>query len=199
MPRPNRVAGRIIEALARAGLFPDHAVLIGEAAYQTYGGLIGVRLAKPRTAADRDRSAVEIVVRDSRRSVDILKALRIIDPSFAAEPETTATYTSSTGVQVGVTSLDRASDATANRIGLLIANPVRAIVLHGAGIPVTVPAPERFASYARIDANPCTPLRDRLHFDPAVVDRLSEALVIAGRSHALEQALAEARSIAAGT
>jgi hypothetical protein len=83
MPRPDRATGRIIEALARFGVFPDHAVLIGEAAHQTYGGVLGMRLAKPRNIAGHGQPAVKIVVRDSHRSADILAALHAVDPSFA--------------------------------------------------------------------------------------------------------------------
>ncbi len=200
MPRPDRMTGRIIEALARAGLLPHHAVLIGETAYQTYGGVLGVRLGRPERATTRDQPTVEIIVPGAGRSIDILAALRAVDPSFAPPSQrTTAVYRSATGIRMAVTSLDRSDDATAKLIRVLITNPVRAIVLHGPGIPVTVPAPERFASCALIDTNPLTPLRITFCFDPAAVGRLNEALVVAGRNHAFEQALADARSIAAGT
>lgn len=179
MPRPDRMAGRVIEALARAGLFTDDAVLIGEAASQTYASVIGVRLAKSRNAVGRDRSAVEIVVRNSRRSADILTALRTIDPSFAAEPATTGTYTASTGVRVGSTSLDRVNEETANLIGFLIADPVHAVVLHGPGLPVIVPAPERFAIHALIERNACA---------AALLDGIASA----DRQHAFARGLATA-------
>ncbi|WP_204323331.1 GSU2403 family nucleotidyltransferase fold protein, partial [Streptococcus pneumoniae] len=41
MPRPPVVIGRIIEALAKAGVFRLRSVLIGTAAYQTYPAVLG--------------------------------------------------------------------------------------------------------------------------------------------------------------
>ena len=150
MPRPDRMTGRIIEALARAGLFPGHAVLIGEAAYQTYDGVLGVRLAKPPKATTSDRPTLEIIVRDGRHLAKLMYALRAVDPSFTAELADTASYRSATGIRVAVTISDRVNDPTKDQISSLITNPVESLVLYGPGIPVTVPAPERFVVHAQI-------------------------------------------------
>lgn len=198
MPRPDRIAGRIIEALARAGLFPDHAVLIGEAAYQTYDGVLGVRLAKLRNAVGRDRPTVEIVVRDSRRSADILAALHAVDPSFAAEATTSGSCRSAAGVQVAVTSLDRSEGETVNLFGYLIADPVRAVVLHGPGIPVAVPAPERYAVHtlivegAGVEGEAAV---GRTNSGPGQAAELIDPLLFADRAYALTDAFAEVREV----
>lgn len=196
MPRPDRITGRIVEALARAGLFPDDAVLLGEAAYQTYGGVLGVRLSKPAKAATGDQPAVEIAVRDRDRLGDIRDALRTVDPSFAAEPQTPRLYRSGCGVRVAVASVDRAHGTGSDPIGFLIADPVRAIVLHGPGIPVAVPAPERYAVHALItqgersigadDDVRAAPDRDR-------ATELIAVLANVDRRHALVRTLADAR------
>ena len=76
IPRPDRMTGRIVEALARAGLFPDHSVLISVAGYQAYVGLLGVRPSQPRRSATGDRPMVEIAVRDPGRLGDVLGSLQ---------------------------------------------------------------------------------------------------------------------------
>lgn len=198
MPRPKRTTGQTIEAIARAGLFPDHAVLIGEVAHQTYDGVLGVRLAKPRIIARRDRPTVEIVVRDGDRSAEILAALHAVDPSFAVEAASSGSYRSATSVQVAVTTLDRADEETASLIGYLIANPVRAVVLHGPGIPVCVPAPERYAVHTLIMEEAGVegaPAMGRAHSIPGQAAELIDALLFAHRGNALSDALAELREV----
>lgn len=198
MPRSDRIAGRIIEALARAGLVPDHAVLIGDAAYQTYDGVLGVRSTKLRKAALIDRPNVEIVVHDSPRAADIFAALRAVDPSFAVAAATYGSYLSATGVQVAIISLDRAEGGTASLFAYLIANPVRAVVLHGPGVLVTVPAPERFAIQAlivegaRLEGEVAVGrTRSGLVQAAAVID----ALLFADRALALTDAFAEVQEV----
>lgn len=198
MPRPDRIAGRIIEAFARAGLFPDHAVLIGDAAYHTYDGVLGVRSTKTRKAAGRARPAVEIVVRDSPQAADILAALRAVDPSFAAPAEATGSYRWATGMQVAVTCLDRAEDETANLIGYLTKHPVRALILHGPGVPVIVPAPERFAVHALIaqgSRGERAAVEGRARSGPDQASDLIDALLFADRIHALAVAISAAGTV----
>lgn len=198
MPRPDRMTGRIIEALSRAGLFPDHAVLIGDASYQTYDGVLGVRSTKTRNAAGRARPAVEIVVRYSPRAADILATLRAVDPSFAAPAEATGSYRSATGMHVAVTYLDRAEDETANWIGYLTKDPVRAVVLHGPGVPVIVPAPERFAVHALIaegSRGERAAIEGRARSGPDQASDLIDALLFADRVPTLAVAISAAGTV----
>src|SRR4051812_40957584 len=44
LPTPDRLSGGIIEAMGRAGFFRLRGVLVGTLAYQTYAGILGVRL-----------------------------------------------------------------------------------------------------------------------------------------------------------
>jgi hypothetical protein len=43
-PSPQRLEGEVIAELAKAGLFRLRATLVGSTAYQTYSGILGVRL-----------------------------------------------------------------------------------------------------------------------------------------------------------
>lgn len=195
MQRPDRTTGRIIEALARAGLFPDHAVLIGRAACQTYDGVLGVRSNKPRTTTDMKLSALEIAIRDSRQSADILAALRTVDPSFAAETETSVSYRSAHGDRVTVDGLDHSVGETFDRISFLMTDPVSALVLYGPGIPVTVPAPERFAAHALIVAGSYlegTTNEEQAQYGFERAADLIDALLSADRTRTLSVAFANA-------
>lgn len=186
MPKPDRMAGRIVEALARAGLFSDHAVLIGDAAVQTYGGVLGVRLPKPRTTFQSDRPAVEIAIPDRSQRSSILDILHTIDPSFAIVTGVAKTYRSAEGSEVIVTSPDCADEATSALSGFLVTRAVQAIVLYGPGIPVSVPVPERYVAYAQIAYR--TAIATGLH-------DLIDAFTLAGREGRLAEARAELRSL----
>ncbi|MGC5777361.1 GSU2403 family nucleotidyltransferase fold protein [Methylobacterium sp. NFXW15] len=186
MPKPDRMAGRIVEALARAGLFSDHAVLIGDAAVQTYGGVLGVRLPKPRKTFQSDRPAVEIAIPDRSQRSSILDILHTIDPSFAIVTGVAKTYRSAEGSEVIVTSPDCADEATSAISGFLVTRAVQAIVLYGPGIPVSVPVPERYVAYAQIAYR--TAISTGLH-------DLIDAFTLAGREGRLAEARAELRSL----
>ena len=88
MLRPPVAIGRVVEALAKAGVFRLRAVLVGTAAYQTYGGLLGVRTALASAmTGDVDVAqfrSVSICVED--RVPDMTAVLRDVDPSFKPLP-----------------------------------------------------------------------------------------------------------------
>nr|WP_261403536.1 GSU2403 family nucleotidyltransferase fold protein [Chenggangzhangella methanolivorans] len=44
LPRPDKTAGDIVQALSEAGLFRLRGVLVGTVAYQAYSAMLGVRL-----------------------------------------------------------------------------------------------------------------------------------------------------------
>lgn len=81
MPRPRIIAGRIVEALAKAGLFQLRGVMIGTAAYQTYGGVLGVRLSKA-SAVTRNVDVVQFALASGMaedRIPDVLDVLRAVE------------------------------------------------------------------------------------------------------------------------
>src|SRR5262249_55934485 len=55
LPTPDPLSGRIVEAFWKAGFFRLRGVLIGTLAFQTYAGILGVRLgARPLMTQDAD-------------------------------------------------------------------------------------------------------------------------------------------------
>lgn len=174
VPSPLPLVGRIVEELWRAGLFRLRAVLVGTAAFQTYSGLLGVRL--PQSAlmtGDIDVAqfhSISVSVEDSIPPV--LDALRLADKSFSAMPTLsspikTTRFKAADGFLVEFLTPNQGKNEYSSApapmpalggayaqplryLDFLIHQPVRAVLLHGGGIPVLVPAPERYAVHKLI-------------------------------------------------
>lgn len=177
LPQPDILVGNIIDALANAGFFRLRGVLVGTVAYQCYSALLGVRL--PNAAmqtGDADFAqfhSISVAVQDSIPPV--LGVLRGVDPTFREIPDQndsrfSTRFTTRSGYKVEFLTPNRGSDELAGRpaqmpalggaaaqplrfLDFLIREPVRAIVLHGAGVSVNVPAPARFAVHKLIIAS----------------------------------------------
>jgi hypothetical protein len=174
LPKPDRTAGDIVEALANAGFFRMRGVLVGTVAFQTYSALLGIHL--PETAmmtGDADFAqfhSISVAIDDAMPP--ILDVLREVDKSFrpiphvSGKPASTQFITSSS-FKVEFLTPNRSTDEHNGRPALmpalggaaaqplrfldfLIYDPRRTVMLHRAGIPVNVPAPERYAVHKLI-------------------------------------------------
>ncbi len=167
--------GRILKALAEAGTFRRRACLVGTAAFQIYGPLLGVQMqeATLRTS-DLDIAqfrAVSLAIAADEQTPPMLTILQEIDSSFRAVPHhrnanTTTTYINRNGLRVEILTDSRGperdeptrlpaigSDAQPLRfMDFLIRDEIQAAVLYEAGILVNVPAPERYALHKLIVA-----------------------------------------------
>jgi len=176
LPRPDSLTGDVIEALANAGLFRLRGVLVGTAAFQTYSAFLGVRLPNGvMQTADADFAqfpSVSAAVGDSLPPV--LDELRKADPTFREAPHRsdsrhTTKFVSRSKFEVeflapntgsadhddrpiAMPALGGASATPLRFLDFLIHEPVRSILLHNAGVPVLVPAPERYATHKLIVA-----------------------------------------------
>ncbi|WFU12184.1 GSU2403 family nucleotidyltransferase fold protein (plasmid) [Rhizobium sp. CB3090] len=174
---PDAMSGDVVEALADAGLFRLRGVLIGRLAFQTYSGLLGVRL--PMAAiitGDADVAqdyAISHEVQDSLPPIVVL--LREVDPTFRPVPHrsggaASSAFVTDSGYRVEFLTSNRGSDdyidqpskmpalggASADPLrflDFLIRDPVRTILLHKSGVPVTVPDPSRYAIHKLIVAS----------------------------------------------
>lgn len=171
LPTPDRISGEIAAALAEAGVFRLRAVLVGSVAFQAYPGLLGVRLpAAISRTSDIDVAqfhSIAVAV-DDDIGADLLSVLRKVDPGFDSvmdpiDGRRTLRYALRKDGQeifsVDVLSPLRGPDrgrVTYLRalrshaqllrfLDYLLYQEVPAVVLHGPGIPVNVPAPERYA------------------------------------------------------
>lgn len=215
LPRPEPFVGDIVEALADAGFFRLRGVLIGTVAFQCYSAILGVRL--PHTAmqtADADFAqfhSISVEVEDSMPP--ILEVLRKVDKTFREIPHHSDSrhstqFVSRSGYKVEFLTPNTGADEYAGHpaampalggasaqpirfLDFLIHEPLRAVLLHGAGVPVLVPAPERYAVHKLIIASRRLKNRDgtaksrkdilqaELLFDAMIATRQWGALAIA--------------------
>lgn len=168
---PDPRTGQVLEALEAAGVFRMRAVVVGTVAYQTYAGLLGVKL-QERNFMTQDLDvaqfdAISIAVED-RVDTPFLDILKTVDA--AAEPiaetfERSKSWRYRLGsYQVEVLTANRGPDGDApvdlpalqtqarplRHLDFLIYQEIPAVVLHGLGIAVNVPAPERYCLHKLI-------------------------------------------------
>jgi hypothetical protein len=176
LPGPDPLSGKILSALSEAGAFRMRAVVVGSAAFQTYSPMLGVRFddAAGQTS-DLDLAqfhAISLAVEDSIPE-DFLTTLQAVDARFTAIPSAmdgrrTLRYAIRTGTQEEfavdlltphrgpdrpkITTLPALKgDAQLLRfLDFLLYNEINAVSLYGAGIPINVPAPERYAIHKLI-------------------------------------------------
>ncbi len=168
VPAPSIVLGRVLEVLANAGLFQRGVTLVGTAAYQTYGCLLGVYLpAAALMTNDIDISVAEFVGKSGDE--DIEATLKRADPTFtpvwSVEDKLPKIFRSSNGFSVDiltcygrgrktpveVTSLKCAAEALSYQE--YAAEVVTdAVALYGSGVLVRVPTPVRYAIHKLIVA-----------------------------------------------
>jgi hypothetical protein len=175
-PVPDKLSGDILAALSSAGAFRLRAVLVGSVAFQCYGPLLGVRFpaAMSRTG-DVDIAqfhSVALAV-DDEIDADLLEVLRRVDSRFQAisspmdgrQPMRYAIRAGSQelfsvdvlcplrgAVRSSLTTLKalRGNAQVLRFLDFLLYREINAVALHGTGVPVNVPAPERYALHKLI-------------------------------------------------
>jgi hypothetical protein len=176
LPRPDPETGAVVQALADAGFLRLRGVLVGTVAFQTYSAFLGIRL--PDTAmqtGDADFAqfhSISVAVEDTISPV--LDVLKRVDETFREVPHptdgrSTTRFVSRSGFQVefltpntgsadhdgqptAMPALGGASAVPLRFLDFLIHNTVRTVLLYKAGVPVLVPAPERYAIHKLIVA-----------------------------------------------
>lgn len=167
---PVTVLGRVVDAVAHAGLFRRGAVLVGTAAYQIYSPLLGALLpAASVMTQDADLATADLALNADIEGDSMLAILQRAEASFSALPgldpmAPPARFRDGQGFVVDLlTPLRRRSDrdpmplkglsagaTPLQQLDWLIDEPVPAVVLHGAGVPVMLPRPARFAVHKLI-------------------------------------------------
>jgi hypothetical protein len=195
-PAPTARVGRVLEALAAAGVFRLRAVLVGTAAFQAYGPLLGIRLgSRSITTEDIDVAqfrSVSVAVDDS--VPPMLDALRAIDPAF--QPISKALHgqapiafaagdlkfeflTPMRGpvedAPVRLPALGTSSQPL-RFLDYLICREQVAAILHGAGVLVNVPDPARYAWHKLIVSQRRTVNQAKARKDVLQAEVLFEAL-----------------------
>jgi hypothetical protein len=174
LPRPPLMAGQVVEQLAKAGFFRLRGVLVGTVAYPCYSAVLGRRLdAVAMQTGDADFAQFhEISVAIGDSMPPILEVLRRVDPTFREIPSQSDGRVSTQfvsrenfkvefltpnqwsddqeGKPVPMPALGGAAAFPLRFLDYLIHQPIRAVLLHGAGVPVLIPSPERYAIHKLI-------------------------------------------------
>jgi hypothetical protein len=171
LPRPIPEFGNVIAALAKAGVFRLHGVLVGTAAYQTYSAMLGAKLPiSIQQTGDVDIAQFEYIsIAVGDKTPPVLDVLKEVDQTFRPVPHVhgehnVTSYQAKGGLGVDFLTPNEGPDTDAPQrlpalqtdaeplrfLGYLIREPEPAVVLHGAGVYVVVPAPERYAVHKLI-------------------------------------------------
>lgn len=196
---PVEEAGRILHVLSKAGVFRMRACVVGTAAYQVYGPMLGVRLPHASLQTqDLDIAqftAISVAIGKDEQTPPLLDVLREADTSFRSVPhnlksEATAAYVNASGFRVEILTESRGPEREAPTplpaigtraqplrfLDFLIRDEMRAAVLHDAGIPVNVPSPERYALHKLIIAQRRRATSAKIDKDVAQAESLLDAL-----------------------
>lgn len=172
LPAPLAQIGNLVAALARAGVFRLRGVLIGTVAYQCYSAMLGHKL--PRSLlqtidVDIAQFTNVSVATGDKTTQPMLAVLQGVDKSFHEVPHTAGhrfatSYAARRGLRVDFLTPNEGPDTDTPRrlpalqtdaqplrfLDFLIHEPAPAVLLHGAGVYVQVPAPERYAIHKLI-------------------------------------------------
>ena len=165
MPQPIPEIGDIVAALAKGGVFRLRGALVGTVAYQTYSAMLGSKLPiSILQTGDVDIAQfknVSVAVND--QTPPVLDVLKEADKTFRAVPtihgEQVTSYAAKGGLRVDFLTPNEGPDTDKPQrlpalqtdaqplrfLDYLIRDPEPAVILHGAGVYVNVPAPQRFA------------------------------------------------------
>jgi hypothetical protein len=173
LPAPTIAMGRLIEAIAKAGLFNNGIVLVGTAAYQIYPAIVGAALSTAAlTTQDADLAVASLAVAPDMKGESLLDVIERADPSFIPQPTLDPRtppwrFRSAAGLEIEVVTRHRTradeehpvvipglrcSAQPLRYLEFLIADPIPAVALYGAGVPVTVPQPARYGVHKLIVA-----------------------------------------------
>jgi hypothetical protein len=168
---PIPTIGAVVDALAKAGIFRLRSVLVGTVAYQTYPAMLGMKipgaLLQTEDVDVAQFANVSVAVGDE--TPPMLEVLRKVDASFRQLPHTagprfTTSYVAKGGLRVEFLTPNEGPESDTPRglpalktdaqplrfLDFLIHAPEHAVVLHGSGVYVQVPAPERYAVHKLI-------------------------------------------------
>lgn len=218
IPEPDAITAAVIEALANAGVFRLRGVIVGTVAFQTYAGLLGVKLpgAAIRTGdVDIAQDYGVAVAIDDSVDAPFLDILKQVDKWFSpvphiSSPTAATTYARPGGYRVDVLTTNRGkdrdepvelpslkTDAVPLRfMDFLLKDTVQAAVLSKTGALVNVPTPERYAVHKLIVAamrHSSGESAAKSDKDIAQAATLIEALSAKRRLDDFKSALAEAK------
>jgi hypothetical protein len=161
VPAPALPLGRVLEAVANAGLFDRGVVLVGTAAFQTYACIVGYQFPKSAVMTnDADLLVASFV--GGEEKIDIESVLQRADPTFKAQMQRDdrlpKQFKASNSFSVEILTKygrGRKSPVLFEDLGCsaealsfmeyLAEESMEAVALYGTGVLVRVPPPMRYA------------------------------------------------------
>lgn len=204
MPTPTPGTGKLINALARTGFFRSGGVLAGTHAYGLYALELGIR-ARDDLAMTEDvdiaaSRSVSIISEDGKGLAASLEGIGL-RPVVGPGEENPVRWETDDGVVLDVlTPKRRGAEASVRHDGLgvwaqalayldfSLDSAIDAVVLYRDGLPVRIPAPERFAVHKLIVAS----VRRGTHRAKSEKDLAQAAWLVEALSEARPFELAEA-------
>jgi hypothetical protein len=173
LPAPTPQVGQILQTLARAGVFRKRACVVGTQAFGCYVGILGARLTGTALATqDLDLAqfqSISVAIAEDDKLDSLVDVLHKADPTFRPVSKALGegkpiAYVNSRKYKVEVLTPNRGPDRDDAMplpaigsyahpfrfLDFLIYDAVPAVILHGAGVVVNVPAPERYAVHKLI-------------------------------------------------
>lgn len=163
--------GEVAAVLARSGVFRLRSVLIGTVAYQVYPAMLGVRLpgALLQTSDVDVAQFTSVSIATGDETPPMIHVLRSADKTFREIPSISghglaSSYIAKGGIRVDFVTPNEGADTDIPQmlpalntnaqplrfLDFLIRDPAPAVVLHGPGVYVHVPSPERYAVHKLI-------------------------------------------------
>jgi hypothetical protein len=168
IPAPTLAVGRVLEAVANAGLFKRGITLVGTAAYQTYPCVLGAYLTSAAfTTNDVDLSVVEFERGGNEEDIGAVlkRANPTFEPQWHAEDKLPRVFMAADGLRVDMlTRRGRGGESIVPVKGLGCAaialsfqefpaeDAIETVALYGPGVLVRVPQPVKFAVHKLIVA-----------------------------------------------
>jgi hypothetical protein len=199
LPAPPDETGKILRGLADKGIFRLRTCVVGTVAYQTYGGILGVKFpVSTMQTGDLDLAqsrAVSVAIAEDERAPAILDILQDIDPSFRAipylrDPNIAANYINGANYRVEILTDNRGPDSDRlvalpalrthaqplRFLDYLLRDAIPAVALSNGGVLINVPQPERYAVHKLIVAQRRTATAAKRPKDLHQASALFEAL-----------------------
>lgn len=168
IPSPTLPVGKVLEAVANAGLFKRGVTLVGTAAYQTYPCVLGHYLQSSAfTTNDVDLNFVEFEPGENEE--DIEAVLRRADPTFVPkwhpDDKLPKAFQAKSGLRVDMLTrlMRKETSVQIKEIGCAAMplsfqefpaeHTIDAVALYGKGVLVRVPSPVKFAVHKLIVAH----------------------------------------------
>ena len=213
IPGPSAPLGKVLDAVSYAGLFRRGAVLVGTGAYQCFPPLVGAILPHSSTMTqDADLASADLALTSDLEGESMETILQRADPTFRGQLQLgrkglPSRFRSRNNFAVELLTPERrrsdknpmplknlaAGAIPLRHLDWLIEETADAIALHGAGVAVRVPAPQRYAVLKLIIAQKRPPgAGPKRMKDLVQAGALMKALEI-NNPHALSDCLADAR------